>query len=215
MGLWNGIANGIGRKKGGIDWSSYWATHLFGSPSFRVLPNTRSGLNLPDAVGSDDVSIMPAYLTVPSVNDYVGIADNGALDIGASSFTLCGWIKPETAANPAVLYGAMGKYTTTAVSGRYGIYVDASGFYGVRVQSSGGNVTVTSTVNISDGLWHFHILEVDLPNLRLRYYIDNVLQSTEQVIVGSFAALSSVYEFYIGTQNGTNGTGVNYGFPSS
>lgn len=26
MGLWNGIGNGIGRKKRGIDWSSYWAT---------------------------------------------------------------------------------------------------------------------------------------------------------------------------------------------
>ena len=201
--------------KGGINWSSYWATHLFGTSNFRVLPNTRSGLSLPDAVGSDDVSIMPAYLTVPSVNGYVGIADNGALDIGAASFTLCGWIKPETATNPAVLYGAMGKYTITAVSGRYGIYVASDGYYGCRIQSSGGNVTATSSVNISDGLWHFHVLEVDLPNLKMRYYIDGSLEGGEQSITGSFSALSNVYEFYVGTQNGTNGSGVNYGFPSS
>ena len=28
MGLWNGIANGIGRKKSGINWSSYWTTQF-------------------------------------------------------------------------------------------------------------------------------------------------------------------------------------------
>jgi len=198
-----------------VSWSSYWTTHLFGEPEFRIVQDSRSGLILSDSIGSNDVSIMPAYLTVPSVNDYVGIADNGALDIGVSSFTLCGWVKPETTVNPAVLYGVMGKYSTTSVSGRYGVYVDATGLYGARVQSSGGNVTATSTVNISDGLWHFHLLEIDISNLKMRYYIDNVLQGGEQTIIGTFAALSSVYEFYLGTQNGTSGTGVNYGFPSS
>jgi len=208
-----GIGIDIARSGGGTG----WATSLFNVAdiNFRVLEDTRVGLALPDAIGSDDVSIMPSFMRVPAVNDYLGIADNGALDIGAGSLTLCGWVKPDTAANPAVIYGIMGKYTTTAVSGRYGIYVDSSGNYGCRIQSSGGNVTATSDVNISDGAWHFHLLEVDLPNLKMRYYIDGVLKGGEQSFTGTFSALDAAYEFYIGTQNGTSGSGVNYGFPSS
>lgn len=67
MGLWNGIANGIGRKKSGINWSSYWATLI--SATVENAAPTHVVLTFPTAqtsLGASDFTI--AGFTISSAS---------------------------------------------------------------------------------------------------------------------------------------------------
>lgn len=52
---------------GGKSWRAYWATHLFGEDDLKFRTTSRSGLTMPDDVGSDDANILLPYF-YPKVN---------------------------------------------------------------------------------------------------------------------------------------------------
>lgn len=67
MGLWNGIGNGIGRKKSGINWSSYWSTLI--SATVENAAPTHVVLTFPTAqtsLGATDFTI--AGFTISSAS---------------------------------------------------------------------------------------------------------------------------------------------------
>lgn len=74
MGLWNGIGNGIGRKKRGIDWSSYWATRN----AYFALPDT--GVSL--MVGQEVTIYGDALVSLPIGAD---LTVTYTCDIGSAS----------------------------------------------------------------------------------------------------------------------------------
>ena len=78
-------------------WSRYWnpLKPLGGeTPSFWIKENSRNGLTLTDSVSSptNDISISPSYISTYNSSAYAYIADQGALDIYDTDFTICGWV---------------------------------------------------------------------------------------------------------------------------
>ena len=174
--------------------SSYWnpLKPLGGeTPSLWVKENSRSGLTLTDSVSSpaNDLSILLPYLYRNS-SEYAYINDNGALDIGGTDFTLCGWVN-NTQAKSAYRY-FFGKHVSGGVAGRYGIYADiTTGYFACSAQSSVGNKAITSTIDSTTAGWKFLLMEVDQTALVLRFFIDNVQIGADLAYTGTFPAMGN------------------------
>ena len=176
--------------------------------------HSRSGLTMPDDYGNN-ATILPAYLYKGDGNETLYVYDNGSLDIGSSSLTLAGWVKGETASNPSGLCGIFGKEVNGSKNGRYGIYVDTDGKYKLAVQSSGGSVSLSSTVLITDQAWHFMVLTINVSTKKIQWFIDNTQIGTDASYTGTFSAPGNGYAFCIGCMNASAGNSVLYGSATS
>lgn len=88
MGLWNGIGNGIGRKKSGIDWNSYWTTREPTALILTVLSDTSIQLDW-TANGVEDYD---GY-SVERSADGITYAEIDTVAVGAETFTDTGLTK--------------------------------------------------------------------------------------------------------------------------
>ena len=94
-----GVSTGVA-KSGDQSWSSYWTPlKPLGGETPSVWFTSRDKLTLVDSLGGAAAAIQTPYLYKPVGNEYAYVADNGALDIGVSSFTLFAKIKAETVTN--------------------------------------------------------------------------------------------------------------------
>lgn len=101
-------------------------------------------------------------------SEYLSIADNAALSMpSGTSFTIAGWIKPESVAITAPL---ICKATATGVGTEYLIFVNAATDFRARVADGTNQATVTNTVTPVSGNWFFVAFRVDLAGdiIRLR-----------------------------------------------
>lgn len=202
---------GVSTAKGGGSGSRYWTQHLFDTDdlAIRYLENSRSGLTIADSLSTpvNDASIYLPHLNMNTGSLYAYVNDNGGLDVAANDFTLCGWFK-NLMGNKSAYYYAAGKYVAASVIGRYGIYVNqTTGYWGAAAQSSGGTVSVNSTIDSTVAGWAFILIEVDQTNKKFRLFINNTQIGTDQSWTGSFSATGNNYRFYIGASN-TNITGA-------
>jgi hypothetical protein len=179
----------------------------------RFYSDHRDELALINNLGGNG-AILPACFNCSTNAKYINDNDNGFLDIGVNDFSLCAWIKSDTAAPPALLYGFVGKYTPTALSGRYGILTLAAANYIFAFQTTTALYTITSAININDLSWHFHRAEINQTTKIARYFIDEVQIVGDLPFLGTFNALAVAYDFYVGAMNAALGAGANYGVPS-
>lgn len=195
-----GLGIGLGRTIGGNNRS--WTTRT----NFWIQEDSRSELTLTDYYGND-ASILLPYLYDAAGTGYYKITDNGALDIGANDTTLCCWARGEEAAG--VIHYLCGKNVNGSLNGRYGITINAAGYFAANCQPSGGVKTIASTVVATSG-WHFLQMEIEQATHKFRFFVDNVQQGVDIDWTGTFAATANDYGFYIKSGNNSGGTGVSY-----
>ena len=86
-GIGIGISPFIGRR---FSWAAWWATHLFGQDDLNLWAKDRSGLTMPDTIGTNDVTILtPTFkCTHPTVGNLTG--SGGALEriFDGNSYTI-------------------------------------------------------------------------------------------------------------------------------
>jgi hypothetical protein len=152
-------------------------------------------------------TIAGTYLHRPNGNEYAYVADNGALDCLNAGFSMGAWVRGTTA-TAGVLQIFLGKQITLSVSGRYDFYCDTDNKIAALVQGNTAVKIITSTVLITDQVWHWLFMTVS-PGGLLRFYIDNVEIGSVQT-AGTCVALANQFEYYIGTGNNGPGNGVNY-----
>lgn len=202
----------VNRNHGGTSWNPL--IPLGGeSPSFWYKEGTRSGLNLPNAMspGTGDKTLVLQRKSCDT-NGYAVVADNGAMDVvnnlganpagnGDSGFTLCGWIKSESASKTYNKY-FIGKPVEGSVSGRYAIYASSTnGYLTAYVQSSGGFVSVASTIDVTGVGWTFVLMDVNYTTKKLRFFINNTQIGVDTAFTGTIAQLANAYNFYVSAGN--------------
>jgi len=205
MGISTAIGIGIQFNRGGGDpWPAYWASQNL---NLHVKSNSRSGLTLTDSVGANNPTILPAYLNM-SESLYAYCADNGGLDIGASNFTLCGWVNSESTSKAGNRY-LFGKMIEGNVQGRYGFYVSATdGYIHCFVHPSGGVKDIASTVDFTTSGWTFLRLEIDVVALKIRFFINEVQIGADASYTGTFPALANQFEFMVNNASNSNGSSI-------
>ena len=156
----------------------------------------RSGLTLLDTIGTNNVSVLLPYLYKPTGNEYAHVNDAGALDIGASDFTICGWFKAEE--TPIGNYRILaGKKSAVGANGDYNIFVYATnGLIAFYVTTSSGMQGIISTTDFAASGWTFILGDVNQTTHKIRLFINNVQSGSDLTITGTFAA--SANEFGIG-----------------
>jgi hypothetical protein len=193
MGTAVGIGIGIGRKR--KNWSPN--KPLGGeTPNFWYKEGTRNGLSLPDSLGGDPATINLPYFHKPSANEYYSISDNGALDIGATDFTLFAKFRSITRPSSISDY-CVGKLISTPKIGRFGFYVTTAGYCSFNVQSSGTNVSISDNID-NTGNWVFLIGKVNQSTKKVSFFLNGVQIGSDTSFSGTIDALSNIYKFYIG-----------------
>lgn len=163
----------------------------------------RSGLALVDRLGNNP-SIIPSYLNLSTTNKYLYVADNGGLDIGLTSFSICAWIKNEQTTKTGLFY-LLGKQMASAQSGSYGFYTYNNGILHAFAKSSGTTVDIASTLDTTDKLGHFITMSINYSTMKVYLYVDKVMVGTGTSFTGTFPALDNVYKFCIGAGQAANG----------
>ena len=176
--------------------------------------------------GTNDASLLLPHLnTFLATNGHAYINDNGAMDIinnlGKNplaaapddlGFTLCGTLNSESASK-AASQGLLGKVIAGGRIGRYGITAAVTtGYIGCQLQSSGGTVTIASTIDYTAQVFPFILLDVNYTTKKLRLFVKlaagNITQiGTDTAFTGTLSQLANEYRFYIGAQN-TDVTGA-------
>jgi hypothetical protein len=188
-------------------WSEYWMTLS------NFFAEGRSGLTIPATKGTS-LTILPAVWNNYEGNGYSTIADNGALDIGNNyDFTL--WCKVNTIfASKTNTRDIIGKRIASSVNGRYGIGMSATtGYLSSYIQSSGGVVSIASTVDFTTAGWVYLRIDVNQTTKKFRFFINKTQVGSDSTFTGTFAALDPMYKFYIGA--GQNSSGVVQSYSNS
>jgi len=93
---------------------------------------------------------------------YMGIADNAALSMGAGvQLTVCAWVYPESFAAASILAG---KWNGTAATTEYGLQVNTSGLMQLRV-SDNTTIRTSNGVTLLLNTWNFVLAQYNGTNL--------------------------------------------------
>lgn len=177
----------------------------FSGLDFWYKPGTRSGLNLPDAMGGSAATIQLPYFynNTDNIHNYsfLSVFDNGALDIGSSNITLCATVKSENIDKTSYRY-LVGKGVEGSTNGRYGFFMNnTTGYLSGYAQPSGGIAIVTSTVDFTTcGAVHLRLM-INTSTNKISFYINNVQIDSDLSYTGTFASLDNKYAFMIGGGN--------------
>ncbi len=175
-------------------------------PELVSLISARSGLTLADSKGSNPASILLPYIHRESAGTYAAVTDNGALDIGSSDFTMCGWVNDLTPTN-GTYYGIFGKGVNVSTPGRYAFYTNATTrTFLLFVQTTGNQYLINSTVVSNTAGWKFLLMSVNQTTKKIYFYIDNVLVNAGgTTFTGTFPAMDNKFKFFLDGLNDTNG----------
>jgi hypothetical protein len=197
-----GIGNyiGIGKRGSGV-WTSPGQKLGGETPNFWVKEGTRNGLTLPDSVtpGAGDASLLLPYYYKPTGNEYAYVNDASKLDIGVTDLTLCGWANSEDNGKTAYKW-IFGKSIGGDGFGTYCVFQDiTTGYLRYRVYSSGTYVNVSTTVDFTTLGWAFLRLDINLATSKVRFFVNEVQQGTDQSFTGNFTPSGAV-KFTVGCQ---------------
>lgn len=198
------------------------------TPSFWYKEGTRNELVLPNSVssGTNDASIVLPHLnTYLATNGHAYINDNGSMDIinnlGKNplaaapddlGYTVCGTLNSESVSK-AAYQGLLGKLISGSAIGRFGIgATDTDGYLYCTLQSSGGTITITSTIDYTSQTFPFVLMDVNYTTKIVRFFIKlsggNLTQiGVDTAFTGTLSQLGNNYRFYLGAYNTTT-TGV-------
>ncbi len=181
--------------------SSYWTTYLYNEADLGFRASGRDELTIPATVGTSPTITLPSFYK-RDISVHALITDNGALDIGGTDFTLCGWIKGYTKTSLLFL---LGKNIAGNVVGRYGFGYDiTTGNLWCTAQPTGGQVSIGSSIDVTSG-WHYLLMDINQTTHKLRFFIDNVQIGADVSFTGTFTALIDAYKFYFGSGNASGG----------
>jgi hypothetical protein len=166
----------------------------------------RTGLSLTDSISENNATLLFPYVNRTTIGLVGSVEDNGALDIGATDFTLCGWVNDQSLTNASV-YIFFGKQVQGSLAGRYGFYTAPNDrkFHGFA-QSSGTTIDIASTVVSNTAGWKFLLLDINQATKKIRFFIDNVQIGTDSTFTGTFPAMDNKYKFRLHGTNTTAGT---------
>lgn len=189
------VARGIGRRSGG----GSWTTPFLSDVSF-LMSEVRSDNKMLSTTGDDVDILLPYFNGGSDRNAY--ISDNGALDIGNTDFTLCGWVKTESTSVAASRY-LVGKNIALDVDGRYGIYLPTTGMLSCYAEPTGGIKVINSTVNLATAgdTWYYFRMDINQSTKKIRFYINEGQIGADVDYTGTFPALANQYKFWIGAGN--------------
>lgn len=125
---------------------------------------------------------------------------------GLSKFTIGCWVK----FNSFNFAGAWGAWAGTGSTGQIAIYNIGGGSTTspqlIVTQNNGSFYQINGDTNTwQTNRWHYCLADVDIPNLIIRFWIDNQLQGTASLPSG-FVLNTSSFQFKVG---GYNGFGLN------
>ena len=123
-------------------------------------------------------------LEFDGVDDVVVVKSSPTLNLkGSASFSISLWLKSTQSGAGDRGFGWLvdhrrnndGMYAGHSIG-------DASGVIAARISDAGGNdVQISSTRNVNDGKWHHIVYVVDRYTQQIRLYIDNTLESSDQI----------------------------------
>lgn len=126
-----------------------------------------------------------------SVTEYLSISSNAAVNMpSGTSFTITGWMKPESTPTTAPL---LCKATATGTGTEYMIWINGSTDFRARVADGTNQGTVTNTVTPSTGNWFFIAFRCDLAADQLKLRV-NSTDSTVTTYTGDTKNTSSNLE---------------------
>lgn len=201
-GINTGIGNRIGQFSGVAPWNPL--KPLAGeTPNLWVKENSRNGLTLTDSVnpGAGDITI-----TLPHVSTALGFGYNtdagGAMDIGATDFTWCGWWKSNDT-NKTIARCLGGKYQGSgAIEGFFSWWVNiTTGLLTFYAKSSIGLITVNTNVDYVTQAWFFLLVDINQTTKKLRLFINNVQYGADVDYTGTFALSGLRYSVGAGGNN--------------
>jgi hypothetical protein len=181
-----GIGNRIGAS------SSFWKSYQ------NFLAEGRSGLTIPAKKGVSPTILLPVWDNSQH-NGYSSIVDDGALDVGNDyDFTLVHKCKSNLASKVNVRF-LVGKNIGASVNGRYGFSTSATTCYlSAIIQSSGGTVTIASTIDYTAQEYVFLRMDVNQATKKFRFFVNEIQIGTDTSFTGTFNTLAEAYKFYIG-----------------
>lgn len=220
---------------GGKSWASYWnpLKPLGGeTPTYWYKEGTRSGLTLPNSVspGTGDETINLPRISF-GTNEYAIIADNASMDIinnlGTNplgnddlGWTMCARIN--NGDNSKTYDKAfLGKAVYGSAVGRFGITgLATSGYLNCVLQSSGGTISIPSTIDVTTVSWPFVLIDVNYTTKKMRFFVKLTGENLAQIgadtsFTGTLAELSNSYKFYIGAFNAASTGNPSYITPMS
>jgi hypothetical protein len=199
------------RAVNGFSLSSCWTpqTALDGeTPNFWYKEGTRSGLTLPNSMspGTGDASLLlPVVRKGGSRYFYLG--DGGALDIGATDFSICGAFKDNSSAT--TIQYVIGKAVAGSVSGRYAIYKNiTSKKLSCYIQTSSNTYTIETDTVCTIDTWYFVRMDINQATKKLRLFVNEVQYGADVDFLGTFGAPASQYKFYVGCSSNSAGSGT-------
>lgn len=180
-----------------------------------------SGTTAYDSYGSNNGTIVHAILNqsglidkcyyFDGVSDYVTFGD--VLNIGTRDYTISSWIKLAGIQKDSYAGNTIAHIAGKGILGTNngcGIYLYNEVFRG-QLRDRYTALSVESTTNLNDGLWHHVVATVDRDSSTgFNVYIDNVLENTEDPTALSSDDLVTSDAFSLGARN--SGTSWNYDF---
>ena len=157
-------------------------------------------------------SITPPYSTstrggsgyFDGTGDYLTVADNAALEIGASSFCIEGWIYLPSLPSSGNRYSVLGKWTLGQYSYIFNVY-NNSGTMQLELFYSTNGSTASSIVEnaaITAGTWHHIAITRD--STTCRFFLNGTQQGSNQTVSATF------YNGTAAVDVGRHGDNINY-----
>lgn len=157
-------------------------------------------------------SITPPYSTstrggsgyFDGTGDYLTVADNAALEIGASSFCIEGWIYLPSLPSSGNRYAVLGKWTLGQYSYIFNVY-NNSGTMQLELFYSTNGSTASSIVEnaaITAGTWHHIAITRD--STTCRFFLNGTQQGSNQTVSATF------YNGTAAVDVGRHGDNINY-----
>lgn len=144
--------------------------------------------------------------TFDGTDDFVKILDAATLNLSGSDMTLEIWIKTS---NTGALDCILDKSNLSSGNNGYTIIKTVANKSQLEYyDGSAPSPTLAGTTTITDGLWHYVVIQWKVDNSTRQLSVD--LNIDDAVTSQSNDGADSIYDLYFGGRAGTNGTDFNY-----
>jgi len=170
---------------------AYWP---FANTVSDLSGNGNNGTTTAISTGTDRLGNSLGAYQFNGTTSYISVADNQALRLNNTDFTLSAWVYLNASTGGYVL----DKRTSGANNG----YLFNLGNNQISYGPGGGSVNVIDNTTINTGQWYLMTGTYSLANQQFKMYLNGILISTTNNILTPNGALSTI--MYIGKDNPTN-----------
>jgi peptidoglycan/xylan/chitin deacetylase (PgdA/CDA1 family) len=176
MGLWNGIGNGIGRKKSGINWSSYWKTlflneYLLDEESGNIIDSISSNDGTAAGSLSSEIAVVNKGRVFNGVDTSISLTATHTF-LTTDNITISFWFKP--ASISSVTYQILDR--TTNIGSIVACYMrNTTISFRVRGSNSAGLTTIDYPLAITvPNVWYHIICERNVSADTINLWINGI-----------------------------------------